>query len=229
MYQLRPATWRPQPHQVPPPGNWYGWLLNAGRGAGKTAAAARYVSAHVHGPPCLPGPVPHWVGIIAPTLGDGVTACFQGPSGLGSFDENARLLQTTGGTVVRWQNGSQAKMFGAHSQEDVERLRAGGNTSIPGNTLVATENGQYRIDEISPGMMVWTRRGLRLVQAVHEHGVKPLWEVRTESGRIVHATGDHKVWTGRDWCRVDELRSGGTVASWQLTSSSMTADRKSVV
>lgn len=165
MYQLRPATWRPQPHQMPPPGNWYGWLLNAGRGAGKTAAAARYVSAHVHGPPCLPGPTPHWVGIIAPTLGDGVTACFQGPSGLGSFDENARLLQTTGGTVVRWQNGSQAKMFGAHSQEDVERLRAGGNTCL----IWAEELAAWRYLDASWQQM---RFGLRT-------GPRPHWVAST--------------------------------------------------
>ena len=29
--------------------------------------------------------------------------------------------------MVRWPNGSQAKLFGAHTPEDVERLRAGGN------------------------------------------------------------------------------------------------------
>lgn len=122
--------WRPQPHQIPPPGNWYGWLLLAGRGAGKTAACSAYVVDHVNGPPCLPGPVPHWVGIIAPTLGDAVTACFEGPSGLRNRDPGARLVQAPGGTVIRWPNGSQAKLFGAHSPEDVERLRAGGNLCL---------------------------------------------------------------------------------------------------
>ncbi len=125
--RLLAPRWNPQPHQIPPPGDWYGWLLLAGRGAGKTAACSSYISDHVNGPPCLPGPVPHWVGIIAPTLGDAVTACFEGPSGLRNRDPNARLVQAPGGTVIRWPNGSQAKLFGAHSPEDVERLRAGGN------------------------------------------------------------------------------------------------------
>lgn len=119
--------WEPEPHQIPPPGDWYGWIILAGRGAGKTAACSSYISEHVNGPPCLPGPVPHWVGIIAPTLGDAVTACFEGPSGLRGRDPRARLVQAPGGTVIRWPNGSQAKLFGAHSPEDVERLRAGGN------------------------------------------------------------------------------------------------------
>lgn len=128
--RLNAPQWRPQPHQVPPPGDWYGWLLMAGRGAGKTDACSSYIKDHVNGPPCLPGTVPHWVGIIAPTLGDAVTACFEGPSGLRQKDPTCRLVQAPGGTVIRWENGSQAKLFGAHSPEDVERLRAGGNLCV---------------------------------------------------------------------------------------------------
>lgn len=124
------VRWKPEPHQVPPPGDWYGWLLLAGRGAGKTAACSAYVSEHVKGPACLSGSVPHWIGIIAPTLGDAVTACFEGPSGLRAKDDGSRLVQAPGGTVIRWPNGSQAKLYGAHSPDDVERLRAGGNTCL---------------------------------------------------------------------------------------------------
>jgi phage terminase large subunit-like protein len=129
-YMLRPPKWTPLPHQVPPPGNWRGWLLCAGRGSGKTDTCANYVEKHVQGPPCLGGSVPHWIGIIAPTLGDAVTACFSGPSGIRKHSEDAKLVQSAGGTIVRWGNGSQAKLFGAQSPEDVERLRAGGNTCL---------------------------------------------------------------------------------------------------
>lgn len=129
-YMLRPPRWKPHPHQVPPPGDWYGWLLLAGRGAGKTDACSNYVEQHVKGPPCLGGNVPHWIGIIAPTLGDAVTACYSGPSGIRAHSPDAKLVQSAGGTIVRWSNGSQAKLFGAQSPEDVERLRAGGNTCL---------------------------------------------------------------------------------------------------
>lgn len=127
---LTEPRWTPLPHQVPPPGNWYGWMLLAGRGAGKTDACARYVHEHVMGPACLPGPVPHWVGIIAPTLGDAATSCFSGPSGLSAHSPGAKMVNTTGGTVIKWPNGSVAKLFGAHTPEDVERLRAGGNRCL---------------------------------------------------------------------------------------------------
>lgn len=122
--------WEPLAHQIPPPGNWYGWLLLAGRGAGKTDACARYVHEHVMGPPCLPGPVPHWVGIIAPTLGDAATSCFSGPSGLSAHSPGARMITSPGGTIVKWPNGSVAKLFGANTEEQTERLRSGGNRCL---------------------------------------------------------------------------------------------------
>jgi len=129
-YMLRPPEWRPHPHQVPPQGDWYGWLLLAGRGSGKTDACSNYVSRHVQGPPCLGGAAPHWVNIIAPTLGDAVTACYSGPSGIRNHSPDAKMVQTAGGTIIRWNNGSQAKLLGASSPEDVERLRAAGNSCL---------------------------------------------------------------------------------------------------
>lgn len=124
------ATWKPLPHQVPPVGDWYGWLLLAGRGAGKTDTCAKYVVDHVNGPPCIPGPVPHWISIIAPTLGDAATACFSGPSGIRAHDDTARMGSFKGGLAIHWPNGSVAKLFGARSPDDVDRLRAGGNRCL---------------------------------------------------------------------------------------------------
>jgi len=120
--------WVPLPHQIPPDGNWFTWILMGGRGAGKTATAAHYMHEHVNGPPCLPHvPGGHWPAIIAPTIGDGVTSCVNGPSGLRRWDPGIKLRQVAGGTMVRWPNGCEAKIFGASTPEDVERLRSGGN------------------------------------------------------------------------------------------------------
>jgi phage terminase large subunit-like protein len=85
----------------------------------------------VNGPACIKrGRVPHWAAIIAPTLGDAVQSCVTGPSGILTHDPGARLVATTGGSVVRWENGAEAKLFGASSPDDVERLRAGGNRCV---------------------------------------------------------------------------------------------------
>lgn len=117
-------------HQLPPDEPWFGWLFLAGRGTGKTEADAYFVNDHANGPACLRGAVPHRIGIVAPTLGDAVTACVDGPSGLRAYDPNLRARLEPGGLIVRWFNGAEAKLFGAHTPEDVERLRAGGNRCL---------------------------------------------------------------------------------------------------
>lgn len=122
------SDWTPMPHQKAPPGEWDLWLLFAGRGAGKTDAAAHYTDQHVKGPACLPGiPGGHRLAIIAPTLGDALEACVNGPSGLKAHNPGITSASSMGGTFVRWPSGAQAKLFGASTPEDVERLRAGGN------------------------------------------------------------------------------------------------------
>jgi phage terminase large subunit-like protein len=123
--------WEPRPHQVPPEGvagvDWFLWLMLGGRGAGKTDACAAYMNAHALGPPCLHGPVPHRMAIIAPTLGDASESCVNGPSGLRAHNPSVVEQSRKGGTFVTWPNGAQAKIFGAYTKQDPERLRAGGN------------------------------------------------------------------------------------------------------
>lgn len=213
---LTEPRWTPLPHQVPPDPGFYGWLLMAGRGAGKTDACARYVHEHVYGPPCLPGPVPHWIGIVAPTHGDAATSCYAGPSGLRVHSPEAAMRTVQGGTVIRWPNGSEAKIFGAHSPEDVERLRSGGNRCAAEGTLVQTEHGPVPIEQVRPGDRVWTRNGLRTVLHVWDNGVK---EVR----RYDHAAGstwltpDHKVATGNGWKPVSFVQPAETIFTWGNT------------
>lgn len=221
-YVLKPSQWKPQPHQIPPPGNWYGWMLNAGRGAGKTRTCAQYIIDHVQGPPCLPGAAPHWIAIIAPTLGDAATACFSGPSGIGTHDPTAKLGGGLGGAIIKWPNGSQAKLFGASTPEDVERLRAGGNTCLTGDTLVRTEHGQVPIKSIRAGDMVWTRNGLQRVLRAGQTGVRTTLIVTLESGRTLQLTADHEVWIDGEWREARFLKPDDTLTTWRTTSS-MTA------
>lgn len=107
------------------------WLQLGGRGTGKTESAARYVNAHVTGPPCddrLPGG--HRVLIVAPTQGDGAESCYRGPSGMRVVNPRTRLIGSTGGLRIMWPSGASARVLGAYGPEDVERLRAAGNTCL---------------------------------------------------------------------------------------------------
>ena len=64
-------------HQIEPPGDWWNiWLLLAGRGAGKTRAAAETLAQWA-----IDQPNSRWL-VSAPTSGDIRGTCFEGDSGL---------------------------------------------------------------------------------------------------------------------------------------------------
>ena len=119
------------PHQRPPESLWTTWLLSGGRGTGKTSGASAEVYRHVtRDPPCIPGiPGGHRVALIAPTLGDSSRAV-NAPGGLKSLDPAVREVTRKGGTYVDFPNGATLSEHGAHSKDDIERLRAGGNTCL---------------------------------------------------------------------------------------------------
>jgi predicted phage terminase large subunit-like protein len=119
----------PEPHQLPPSGEWATHLLLGGRGSGKTGASAFQMNRHATGPACDPAvPGGHRMGIVGPTFGDTVDSCFYGPSGLQRVNPATRLRTVRGGiTVVEWPGGASARIFGAFTEQDTERLRAGGN------------------------------------------------------------------------------------------------------
>lgn len=159
----RRATWAPYPWQVPPgplPAH-HMWLLMGGRGTGKTDAGSHYVLDHVTGPPCDPRiKGGHRVAIVAPTLGDAVESCVRGVSGLQAIDPRVRLTGRAGGTFVVFPSGSEAKLFGAHTEADVDRLRAGGNRCL----VWLEEAAAMRY--LGPALE-HTRLGLRVGQRPH--------------------------------------------------------------
>src|SRR5262245_5048429 len=131
--QIKGALWEPYPWQVAPEAveTLGAWLLLGGRGTGKTEAGSRYLDEHMTGPPCDPRiKGGHRASIIAPTVGDAYESCVAGPSGLLTLNPETVARGGIGGFYVRWPNGSTARLFGAYTPQDVERLRAGGNRCI---------------------------------------------------------------------------------------------------
>jgi len=106
------------------------WLLEAGRGTGKTAAAAHQIIEHVNGPPCISKSLPHRIGLIAPTLGDAIESADLNDMAITRIDPTARFTASAGGAMVKWPNGSQLRLFGTNTKRDTDRLRAGGNRCL---------------------------------------------------------------------------------------------------
>lgn len=131
---LDPPDWEPEgrpkleKHQIPPQELKTGeadlWLLESGRGAGKTEACARYFANYMRRNAGVRGR------IIAPTYDDAVESCIRGPSGLKSIDPEVKFIVQPGGSKVMWPNGSEALVLGTPFPKDVDRLRAGGNREI---------------------------------------------------------------------------------------------------
>ena len=222
-----PEAWDPLEHQRPPADDdWFGFLLMGGRGIGKTATITHLMDEHANGPACLRGKAPHRMGIIAPTFGDASASIVHGEDGLMVINPELKMQSIDGYRIVKWPNGSYAYIFGVHTRVDVDRLRARGNRSIRVGTPVATEHGWAPIETISPGERVWTSHGLRPVTAAQDHGIRPIWRLTTETGRELHLTADHEVWTEHGWTRADRLVAGDrvTLCSGEVTAGSGSAD-----
>ena len=180
--------WAPLPHQIVPEGDWFMWLMEAGRGAGKTATASNYVTAHVNGPACISKDLPHRVALIAPTLGDAIESANLTDMALTRVDPSAEFRSSGGGSMVRYPNGSQVRLFGTHTRNDVDRLRAGGNRCL----VWAEELAAWRyITEAWEMMMFGLRLGPspRIIATTTPKARPEYVAIREQAeGNITHAT-----------------------------------------
>ena len=177
----------PFPHQSPPDGDWFFWLLEAGRGAGKTAAAAHYVKDHMNGPACISKDLPHRALLVAPTIGDGIESANLNDQALTRIEPGATFSSADGGSRVKWPNGSQVRVVGTHTREDIERLRASGNTCL----IWAEELAAWRYltqawEIMLPGLRVGPNP--RIVATTTPKARPEYKDVRVQADHISHAT-----------------------------------------
>lgn len=103
------------PHQVEPPGDWWNiWLMLAGRGAGKTRAAAETLAAWA-----VEEPNTRWL-VSAPTSGDVRGTCFEGDSGLlaviptdlvADYNKSLHELRLFNGSFIKGIAASEPERF----------------------------------------------------------------------------------------------------------------------
>ena len=102
-------------HQIEPPGDWWNiWLMLAGRGAGKTRAAAETL-----GQWAIEMPNSRWL-VSAPTSGDIRGTCFEGDSGLLSvipgdlvsdYNKTMHELKLVNGAFIKGIPASEPERF----------------------------------------------------------------------------------------------------------------------
>jgi phage terminase large subunit-like protein len=149
-----PAKARPE--QLPPPGDWNGWVVCAGRGFGKTRTGAEWVRELVE-----TGAVGR-IALIGPTAADVRDVMVEGPAGLLAVSSSwCRPEYQPALRRMTWPNGAIATTFSA---EEADRLRG-------------PQHGAAWFDELaamSDPSAVWdmAQFGLRL-------GTRPRWLVTT--------------------------------------------------
>src|SRR5580704_12694841 len=75
---LADGGWRAKarPEQLPPPGDWNGWVVCAGRGFGKTRCGAEWVQENVQ------AGTASRIALVGPTAGDVRDVMVEGPAGI---------------------------------------------------------------------------------------------------------------------------------------------------
>ena len=101
-------------HQIEPPGDWTIWLLLAGRGAGKTSAAAETLAEWA-----VEQPKTRWL-VSAPTSGDIRGTCLEGESGLlevipkdliADYNKSLHELKLVNGSFIKGIPASEPERF----------------------------------------------------------------------------------------------------------------------
>ncbi len=109
--------------QKPPRGDWFCWLITAGRGFGKTRLGAEWVRSRVEGPSPLEAPdgAPKRIALVSQTMADGRDVMVEGESGLltVSHPDRRPKFEISRRRLV-WPNGVVAHLY---SSEEPDQLR----------------------------------------------------------------------------------------------------------
>ena len=135
-----------RPEQLPPPGDWSGWLLLAGRGFGKTRVINEWGKNKAM---TIPGSRGAFIGATAADVRDILIEGESGLMNIGHPDERPRWEPSK--RRLTWPNGSVASTFSA---DEPDRLRGPQH-----HWLVADELASWRYPEAWDMAMMGLRLG----------------------------------------------------------------------
>lgn len=143
-----------------PRGDWFVWLILAGRGWGKTRTAVENIARMVRGPSPLIAPkgAPQIMSIIADSPFDMRQYTIEGPSGfLNVGPPEYRPLHEPSKKTLTWPNGCRALLFSA---EDPETLRGASGSFFWWDELAKSRYAQVGWDNMMFGMREGNPRGI---------------------------------------------------------------------
>lgn len=198
-------------HQIPPPehddpeSDVTGWVMLAGRNAGKTYAGARWLHRFMSAHPKLRAR------IIAPSFGDAVASCVEGPSGILAASNYQVTWKPAhpGGAQLVWPNGSVCYVIGTPTPRDVDRLRAIGNVDADWFEEAAA-NPQIQEAE-RQGRLSRRRKGAKWISTTTPRPLKVIRDWKKDpSVRISAATAHDNKHADKLWLEELERQYKGT-------------------
>jgi phage terminase large subunit-like protein len=149
-----------RPDQQMPAGDWFVWMILAGRGWGKTRTAVENIARMVRGPSPLiaPAGAPAIMTIIADSPFDLRQYSIEGPSGfLHVGPEDYRPLHEPSKKTLTWPNGCKALLFSA---EDPETLRGASGSFFWWDELAKSRYAEAGWSNMLFGMREGNPRGI---------------------------------------------------------------------
>lgn len=189
-----------RPSQLEPKGDWLIWLLQAGRGFGKTATGAGTTIKKARS-----GEWKH-IALVAPTSADARDIMINeddinNPRASGILPQSppdflAKYYPSK--RRIEWPNGAVATIFSAEDPDQLRGPEFDGAWCLVGETKVNTLDGVKRLDSVTTADYVLTRKGYRRVLAVSSR-MAQVGTVKLSNGEILTGTFNHKVATDKGW------------------------------
>jgi len=177
---LEDGGWRAKarPSQLPPPGDWNGWLALAGRGWGKTRAGAGWVHELVETRQA------GRIALVAATAADARDTLVEGVSGLlNTAPPGNRPQYESSKRRLTWPNGAVATTF---SSEEADRLRGPEHDAAWADELAAWTDVQGTWDMLMFGLRLGKRP--RWLVTTTPKPIKLLRELLAREGKDVAVT-----------------------------------------
>lgn len=181
------------------------WMLMAGRGHGKSLVGSTWIVRQA-----LKQPDSEWA-VFAPTFRDVRKVCIEGSTGILAALSTAELANYRRNELqIQLSNGSVIYGYSADQPERARGANLSGAWCVARGEVVTTSDGLVAIEDVTPGMMVWTRSGYRRVLAARMTARDaPVLRVTSVGGMSVRLTAEHRVWAGMyGWVQAKDLRLG---------------------